>query len=700
MTLSVASSLFSTIREIVSPLWTEFFMFGLAAFIYVMFTSSFLLPSKNAKKKAPTDNSVSNGLSASNPQKKIRSLPKVQPQTTTALSACSAAVDDVIRQAKLISSLGKDGNLQEVMQAFQLVKKSGAPLTPFLYNCLMEACIKCNDVDSAIQYFAEMKASMTPDIASFNTVMKGYLIQGNTEAGFATIQEMKATGIIPPRNTFHALCRAVCQKGDRTEIWRLVEAMKDAGYHRSIGSFACSMLLKGVTDRSQAAEFKRIIALIDAQEQPDNLSALQDDTTFEQFIQACLKVESKIILWDRFHLHFIQQGSVKVSAPTCGLLIKAYGQANQLDKCWLIWQTAIMRKVKISYVTLGCMVEALVANYNAEDAWKLVNQIWEDTELRPLVNNVVYAMLLKGFTMMKKYDKVIMVYHQMTNRSVQCNTIAYNTMLNALALCGHMEEVPKLLEDMRLADPPVLPDIITYSTIIKGFCMAGQLDQGLELLKEVKKAENLKPDEVMYNSLLDGCAKQNRLDTALDLLDEMKLNGIALSNYTLSIVCKLMGRAKKVNEAAAMVESTSKMYGFRPNIQVYTCLIQAFIYNGQFEQALALYSKIANDPASVPDEKTFTVMARGFLQMANPQYAEEVVRCAFHLPGHSLQQSHGKPKGVDLACVHDVVSSLGCASAAGKALTDDLLLYRQLTIKPRELKAAQFRKPRPVGRGQ
>jgi pentatricopeptide repeat protein len=700
MTHSVASSLFSAIREVVAPLWTEFFMFGLAAFVYVVFTSSLLLPGKNAKKKAPTDGSVNNSSTASHPQKKVRMLPKASPPVSTSFSATSVTADDVIRQAKLISSLGKDGNLEEVMQTFQLAKESGATLTPFLYNCLMEACIKCNDIGSAFKYFAEMKASMTPDIASFNTVMKGHLIQGNTEAGFALIQEMKATGITPPRNTFHALCRAVCQKGDRAEIWRLVETMKDAGYHRSIGGFACSMLLKGITDRSQASEFLQIMALIDAQEQPDNLSALQDDATFEQFVQACLKVQNKAILWERFRLHFIQEGSIKVSAPTCGLLIKAYGQANQLDKCWSIWQTAIAKKVKISYVTLGCMVEALVTNYSAEDAWKLVNQIWEDMELRSLINNVVYAMLLKGFTMMKKYDKVIMVYREMTSRSIQCNTIAYNTMLNALALCGHMEEVPKLLQDMRLADPPVLPDIITYSTIIKGFCMAGQLDQGLELLKEVKRTDNLKPDEVMYNSLLDGCAKQNRLDTALELLDEMKLNGIPLSNYTLSIVCKLMGRAKKVNEAAAMVETTSKEYGFRPNIQVYTCLIQAFIYNGQFEQALALYSKIATDPTAVPDEKTFTVMARGFLQMANPKYAEEVVRCAFHLPGHSLQQSHGKPKGVDLACVHDVVSSLGCTSAAGKALADDLLLHRQLTIKPRDLKAAQFRKPRPTGRGQ
>ncbi|CAE6930894.1 unnamed protein product, partial [Symbiodinium sp. CCMP2456] len=109
--------------------------------------------------------------------------------------------------------------------------------------------------------------------------------------------------------------------------------------------------------------------------------------------------------------------------------------------------------------------------------------------------------------------------------------------------CGMMHEVPQLLEDMRDSNPPVQPDIVTYSTIVKGYCMAGEVDKAFALLREMRKCNAVTPDEVLYNSLLDGCAKQSRVDEALTLLEEMKTQGVVPSNYTLSILCKLLGRA-------------------------------------------------------------------------------------------------------------------------------------------------------------
>lgn len=59
----------------------------------------------------------------------------------------------------------------------------------------------------------------------------------------------------------------------------------------------------------------------------------------------------------------------------------------------------------------------------------------------------------------------------MCNNGIACNTITYNTMLDACAKCGCMERASMLLEDMR--ETSIDPDIITYSTIIKGYCLAG-----------------------------------------------------------------------------------------------------------------------------------------------------------------------------------------------------------------------------------
>merc|ERR1719473_1614709 len=285
-------------------------------------------------------------------------------------------------------------------------------------------------------------------------------------------------------------------------------------------------------------------------------------------------------------------------------MIKAYGQAQDVEQVWVLWHEMSKRQVRPTSITLGCMVEALVTNGCAEEAWGLVEKISEDEGLQPLLNTVIYSTILKGFAMAKRSDQLMTLYEEMRAKEIPCNTITYNTMLNAFAKCGDMHKVPKLLEDMKTANPPVEPDIVTYSTMVKGFCAAGDVDRGMKLLHDMKDDGKLIPDEVMFNSLLDGCARQHRLDDALKLLDDMKQAGVSPSNYTLSIMVKLLGRARRLNQAFSMVKSVCEEHGFRANIQVYTCLIQACFHNRQMTKALALHDQVVEEGCLL-DQKVY-----------------------------------------------------------------------------------------------
>merc|ERR1719428_181721 len=197
-----------------------------------------------------------------------------------------------------------------------------------------------------------------------------------------------------------------------------------------------------------------------------------------------------------------------------------------------------------------------------------------------------------------------------------------------------MDQASRLLEDMREAC--VEPDIITYSTIVKGYCLEGDVDRAFHVLEEMKGDEKFAPDEIMYNSILDGCAKQHRVEDALKLLEEMKSTGIIPSNYTLSILVKLLGHARRLNQAFRMVEELSTQHGFRPNVQVYTCLVQACVLNRRLEKALTLYDTMVKDAGCRVDDKFYAVLARGCLQLHQPLKAMEVVRAAYQLSGHNL----------------------------------------------------------------
>merc|ERR1719453_76798 len=182
---------------------------------------------------------------------------------------------------------------------------------------------------------------------------------------------------------------------------------------------------------------------------------------------------------------------------------------------------------------------------------------------------------------------------------------------------------------MKEARPRVEPDVITYSTIVKGYCMSGDVDKAHQVLQEMKRDGKSAPDEILFNSLLDGCAKQHRLDDALRLLDDMTDTNVVPSNYTLSILVKLLGRARRLNQAFTMVETICKENGFRPNIFVYTCLIQACIQNRQLGRAITLHDQVLNEGGCPPDQKTYTCLARGCLNSGAMEKAVEVIRCAF-----------------------------------------------------------------------
>jgi len=176
------------------------------------------------------------------------------------------------------------------------------------------------------------------------------------------------------------------------------------------------------------------------------------------------------------------------------------------------------------------------------------------------------------------------------------------------------------------------------------------------------------PDEVMYNSLLGGCAKEHRPDEALQLLNDMRKHNVAPSNYTLSMLVKLMGRCRRINQAFTMLEDISKEYGLKINIQVYTCLIQGCFNAGQAGKAIALHEKIMKE-GLVPDSMTYTVLVRGCVQGGLLDKAVELARTAY---GHG-PSGKGTAPGLNAGCFDELVSALGgTASNEAKELLVEL----------------------------
>lgn len=438
---------------------------------------------------------------------------------------------------------------------------------------------------------------------------------------------------------------------------------------------ACSSngVENGLLDKSLASELlSACLTLKDLELAAEVIAVMEkpiDEMLSAAFVEACVRTERLDILSNCMRTY--RTSLTGLTAPTYGSMIKAFGQAHYVDTVIELWQDMLQNDVMPTAVTTGCMVEALVMNFRTDYAWELVQQLVQDESTNSLANTVIYSTILKGFAMSKQLRNVMELYGEMRERGIPCNTITYNTILNAFAQSGTMHRVPQLLDDMRAAQPPVEPDIVTYSTLVKGYCSCGDLDRALQLMNDMKEGNCCVPDEVLYNSLLEGCAKQQRLKEALRLLDDMRDAHVVPSNYTLSILVKLLSRSKCLTQAFTMVETLCKEHGFRPNIQVYTCLMQACIYNKNLGKALALHDQLISE-GCFPDEKMYAVLVRGCLHSGACDRAVEVVRCAYHLPGHAMRQTDGNPVGVEAKCVGELLGKLGKASEIADRLMADI----------------------------
>merc|ERR1719160_2329525 len=395
-----------------------------------------------------------------------------------------------------------------------------------------------------------------------------------------------------------------------------------------------------------------------------------DEVLFSSAVEVCIRIgrlDQLSALNDRLK----EQGvSLALTAPCYGSMIKAFGNGGDVDRVWQLWREMSERGVRPTSITVGCTVDALVKNGRAEDAWALVQELSSDEERGQYVNTVIFSTVLKGFAVARQPKRIFAVHAEMRRSGVACNTITYNTIIDACARCSCMERVPALLEEMKTAS--IEPDVITYSTLVKGYCLAGDVDRAFKVLAEMKTDGKFAPDEILYNSLLDGCAKQGRVDEALQLLDDMRSNGCVPSNYTLSIMVKLLGRARRLDEAFAQVEELSQANGFNLNVQVYTCLVQACAQNRKINKALALHETMVTDAGCRPDEKFYSVLARGCLQVGALEKADAVVRCAHHLPGHDMPTSRGSPPGVEPKAVEEVLSKLSASSSKDQGLAAQL----------------------------
>jgi pentatricopeptide repeat protein len=309
---------------------------------------------------------------------------------------------DLNQHVTMIKACGRKHDLHGAKQAFDRLKQSGTPLSPLIYNCLLDACVQCGDMKGAEEHFGQMKKLECADVVSYNTLLKSYLHSNRSDEAQRLLKEMVERGLPANKVTYNELLNAKVASKDRRGMWKVIEDMKIANV--TPNAVTCSILLKALTEHSHTQDVANTMELLKQMDEP------MDEVLFSSVIEACIRTRRLDLLSEMMRKFAEQGGLLALTAPTYGSMIKAYGQARDVERLWELWNEMIQREVRPTAITLGCMVDALVKNHAVDSAWQLLHQLLKDDCLNTLVNTVIYSTVLKGFSISKQVDKVFEVH--------------------------------------------------------------------------------------------------------------------------------------------------------------------------------------------------------------------------------------------------------------------------------------------------
>jgi pentatricopeptide repeat protein len=589
-----------------------------------------------------------------------------------------AAPSDTAKHISLIRTAAGQGDLKEALSIFSALESSGAELTHSLYNTVLDACVECRDLRRAEELMQRMQAANVADAVSYNTLIKAYLRVEGYDKARQLMVKMAQAGSSPNHVTYNELINSLVRsdkESRRAQVWDVVEEMKKAGVRPN--RITCSILLKSLKAKSSHQDVTRTMDLTSSMEEP------MDEVLLSSVVEACVRIGKPSLLTQKLEELQGRNGVTVTGAHTFGSLIKAYGCAKDIGGAWRCWKEMRSQHIRPTSITIGCMVEAVVSNGDVDGGYELITQLLEDDQCREQVNSVVFGSVLKGYGRTKRMERVWAVFKEMLGKGIEPSIVTFNAVIDACARNGHMHALPELMTEMKARK--LEPNLITYSTMIKGFCQRGDMQSALQKLEELRKTTNLRPDEIVFNTLLDGCSSAGLVVEGERLLSEMRAEGITPSNYTLTVMVRLLGHARRLDRALALVEEITTRYRFKTNSHVVSALIQACLTSRDQKRAMAVFDKASQDRVSI-DPRIGQTLVRTLLSSGSTVQAVSVLRNLLNLNGGGGQartngdRQAGNYATTDDAFVNEALSSMldrgGEAANLASQLIEDLRVAR------------------------
>uniref|UniRef100_A0A2N9FJ12 Pentatricopeptide repeat-containing protein n=1 Tax=Fagus sylvatica TaxID=28930 RepID=A0A2N9FJ12_FAGSY len=325
-----------------------------------------------------------------------------------------------------------------------------------------------------------------------------------------------------------------------------------------------------------------------------------DQFTIASVLRACSSFKEGSYLCKQIHVHAIKTGIIADSFVSTAL-IDVYSRSGNMKEAEFLFEN----KGEFDLASWNAMMFGYIMSNDSQKALNLFSLIHENGERAdqitlataakasgllnmesahmvftqiPVPDDVAWTTMISGCVENGDEDRALSIYHQMRLSGVQPDEYTFATLVKASSCLTALEHGRQIQANVIKLDYALDPFVGT--SLIDMYAKCGNIGDAYLLFQRMKLS-----NIALWNAMLIGLAQHGNAKEALNLFKAMESNGIEPDKVTFIGVLSACSHSGLISEAYEYFDSMSKKYGVKPEIEHYSCLVDALGRVGRVQEA-------------------------------------------------------------------------------------------------------------------
>jgi len=406
------------------------------------------------------------------------------------------------------------------------ITRRGLKPNDITLNTIIDIMIESGNFDLAWKYFDEMENiyAVEPDIYTYSTLLKSIKNyepdQKNIERAFEILKIVKLSktkGIKPDEILYNCILDTCVKYGKMEQAEVVFNDMKDAMVTPSKITYA--IMIRGYGNDSNLNK-----AFIIFNEMKSK-NIVPNEIIYGCLLNACVKC-SKIEKACEIYEEIKNTSAISMNIVLYSTLIKGYTKTKNFVKAFEIYNKMQQDKAVIpNIVSYNAILDCCVECGDVDKMKEIYEEIKYNAiniEGAPLPDLITYSTVIKGYSRIKDYNKVLDFYYFLKGHDdIVLDEVIFNSILDGLLKSGKYDDALKIYEDMKKQQ--IKRSNATFSILIKIFSKMNNVEKAVEVYNEMI-SEKMKPSLITYTSILQILIKSKRIQNAIEIFEEILIN--------------------------------------------------------------------------------------------------------------------------------------------------------------------------------